>query len=183
MTDNNKIDNNIDKDTDENKDAGKDNYNFVQVSRTYLYQMRKLTRRSPLAQEILLYLVEHMGRTTNAVVCSYGTLQEVTAMSRTSVANAIKLLKEENWLEAIKIGNATAYAVNAKVFWQAGRNQKKYAIFQATVIASSSEQNSNFHEKARTDLKHIPFVQLNERQLVDHSERLDPPDQTDLDLD
>lgn len=159
----------------------KENFNFVQVSRSHLEQMRKLTRKSPLAQEILLYLVENMGRTTNAVVCSYVTLQEITGMSRSSVANAIKLLKDDNWLEAVKVGSATAYAVNARVFWQAARNQKQYAIFQATIIASASEQPSDFREKAETSLKHIPFVEIKDRLIVGADE-LPPPDQQDLEL-
>lgn len=165
------------------KNVGSENYNFVQLTRSYLSQMRQLTRKNPLAQEILLYLVENMGRTSNAVVCSYSTLQEVTGMGRTSVAGAIKLLKEENWLEAVKIGSATAYAVNARVFWQAGRNQKKYAIFQATVIASSSDQVSDFHKKSKHSLVHIPFVNKNDRISIDSNEKLPPPDQVDLDLD
>lgn len=159
-----------------------DNYNFVQVSRGYLAQMRKLARKSPIANEILLYLVEHMGRTTNAVVCSYSTLQEVTGLSRTSVANAIKLLKEDNWIDAVKVGNATAYCINERVFWQAGRNQRQYAIFSATVIASAKEQESNYHEKAKTKLTHIPFIESKEMVLTDESETLDPPDQMDLTL-
>lgn len=55
-----------------------DNYNFVQVSRAYLKEWRALTRKSPIASEILMYLIENMGRTTNAVVCSYTTLMEMT---------------------------------------------------------------------------------------------------------
>ena len=164
------------------RDEMVDNYNFVQVSRGYLAQMRKLARKSPVANEILLYLVENMGRTTNAVVCSYKTLQEETSLSRTSVANAIKLLKEENWIDAIKIGNATAYCVNERVFWQAGRNQRKYAIFSATVIASASEQESDYHKKAATKLTHIPFIEHKERVLIDENEKIDPPDQIDLNL-
>lgn len=162
------------------RDELKDNYNFVQVSRGYLAQMRKLARKSPVANEILLYLVEHMGRTTNAVVCSYKTLQEETGLSRTSVANAIKLLKSDNWIDAIKIGNATAYCVNERVFWQAGRNQRQYAIFSATVIAAASEQESDYHQKAKTKLTHIPFIEHQETILLDQSEQLDPPDQQDL---
>ncbi|EII3490872.1 TPA: replication/maintenance protein RepL, partial [Escherichia coli] len=99
-----------------------DNYNFVQVSRAYLKEWRALTRKSPIASEILMYLIENMGRTTNAVVCSYTTLMEITGVSRASVARAVKILKEDRWMQAVKIGNATAYCVNAKAFWQAGRN-------------------------------------------------------------
>lgn len=128
-----------------------------------------------------MYLVEHMGRTTNAIVCSYTTLTEVTGVSRASVARAIKILKDNNWIEAIKIGNATAYGINARAFWQAARNQKKYAIFQATVIASSSEQDSNFCEKAKQPLRYIPFIGKDERPIIG-SDELPPPDQQDLEL-
>lgn len=160
-----------------------DNYDFVQVSRGYLKEWRALTRKSALATEILMYLVEHMGKTTNAVVCSYSTLTEVTGMSRASVARAVKLLKEDRWIEAVKVGNATAYGVNARVFWQARRNQKHYAIFQATVIASGSEQESGYFEKEKQPLKHIPFVGQRPERIVTGSEKLPPPDQQDLDLD
>ena len=49
-----------------------------------------------------------MGRTTNAVVCSYTTLCEVTGVSRPTVGRAIKLLKEDNWIDTVKISNANA---------------------------------------------------------------------------
>ena len=75
--------------------GGNENFNFVQLSRSYLHQMRKLARKSPIAHEILYYLVEHMGRTTNAVVCSYTTLCEITGVSRPTVGRAIKLLKDD----------------------------------------------------------------------------------------
>jgi len=158
------------------------NYNFIQLGRGYLRHMRALARKSPLAHEMLYYLIEHMGRTTNAVVVSYATLGEVTGASRASVGRAIKILKDDNWVDTVKIGSATAYCVNARAFWQSGRNQKKYAIFSATVIASESEQESSYPEKAKEKLTYIPVVEDGERMLVGN-EKLDPPDQTDLDLD
>ncbi|EMN6979959.1 replication/maintenance protein RepL [Escherichia coli] len=157
------------------------NHNFVQVSRAYLKAWRGLIRKSGLAAEILFYLVERMGKTTNAVVCSYATLTEVTGYSRRSVATAIKILKEDNWIQVVKIGNASAYCVNEKVIWQAGRNQRKYAIFSATVVASESEQESDYHLKAKEKLTYIPFVERTERMVIG-GEELPPPDQKDLDL-
>lgn len=158
-----------------------DNFNFVQLSRGYLQQMRKLARKSPIAHEILYYLVEHMGRTTNAVVCSYTTLCEITGVSRPTVGRAIKLLKEDNWIDTVKIGNSSAYCVNEKVFWQSGRNQRKYAIFSATVIASASEQESDYAEKPKHKLTYIPIIESGEAAIVG-SDELPPPDQKDLDL-
>lgn len=163
------------------EDNNMDNANFVQLSRGYLRNWRGLVRKNPLATEILLFLVERMGRTTNAVVCSYQTLTEVTGYSRRSVASAIKLLKEDNWIEAVKVGNATAYCVNERVVWQAAKNQRKYAMFSAVVVASESEQESNFHKKAKEQLRHIPVVDTEERA-ISNSDSLPPPDQKDLDL-
>ena len=158
-----------------------DNSNFVQLSRSYLHQMRKLARKSPIAHEILYYLVEHMGRTTNAVVCSYTTLCEVTGVSRPTVGRAIKILKDDNWMDTVKIGNSNAYCINEKVFWQAKRNERKYAIFSATVIASASEQESDYAEKARQKLTYIPIIEPKDIPVTGCDE-LPPPDQCDLPL-
>lgn len=162
--------------------AGRDNFDFVQVSRQYMKQMRQLARKSPVAHELLYYFVEHMGKTTNAVIVSYATLMEITGVSRPTVGRAIKTLKDDNWVDTIKVGNATAYCVNARAFWQAARNQKHYAKFQATVIASESDQESNFREKAKMPINHIPIVGKAERIRAGGDE-LPPPDQQDLDLD
>ena len=73
---------------------GRENYNFLQVSKGYLPQWRALVKASPLVAEILFFFMEKMGRTTNAVVCSYQTLQEVTGYSRPTAARAISKLKD-----------------------------------------------------------------------------------------
>nr|CRY97695.1 hypothetical protein [uncultured prokaryote] len=161
---------------------GAANFNFVQLSRSYLREMRGLARKSPVAHEILYYLVEHMGRTTNAVVCSRNLLVEVTGCSIATVGRAIRVLKDDNWIDTVKIGNASAYCVNERAFWQAGRNQRQYAVFSATVIASSSEQDSDFKEKAKQKLTYIPVIEEDARLMVNPAEQLPPPDQHDLDL-
>ena len=157
------------------------NSNFVQLSRAYLAQMRNLARKNPVAHEILYYLVENMGRTTNAIVCSYKTLCEVTGVSRPTVGRAIKTLKDDNWVDVVKTGNASAYCVNERVFWQAGRNQRQYAVFSATVIAAASDQDSDFHNKAKHKLTYIPVIRDNDIP-VTGTDQLPPPDQQDLDL-
>ena len=158
-----------------------ENYNFVQVSRSYLREMRGLARKSPVAHEILYYFVEHMGRTTNAVVCSRNVLAEVTGCSIATVGRAIRVLKDDSWIDTVKIGTASAYCVNERVFWQAGRNQRQYAVFSATVIAAASEQDSNFREKAKQKLTYIPVIEDSDIP-VSGKEQLPPPDQQDLEL-
>ena len=159
-----------------------ENYNFIQLQKGYMKQWRELIKKQPLAVEIMFYFMEVMGRTSNAVVCSYKTLQEITGYSRPSVARAIKHLRENNWIDSVKIGSATAYAVNERVAWQARKNQRKYAVFSAVVVASESEQDSNFSELASKPIRHIPLIDEHERVVISNEE-LPPPDQDEMDLD
>ena len=155
------------------------NYNFVQLSRSYLSQMRHLARKSPISSEILFYLVEHMGRTTNAVVISQKALSEVIGVTRPTISKALKVLREENWIDVVKIGNVNAYCVNERAFWQAKRNQRRYAIFSATVIAAESEQPKDFHKKAKEKLTYIPVIEAEDIPVAG-SDELPPPDQLDM---
>ena len=166
---------------DETLESHAYNHNFVQLSRSYLRDMRALARKSPVAHELLYYLVETMGKTTNAVVVSYVTLCEVLQVSRPTAARAVKILKTGNWIDAVKIGSATAYCVNEKVFWQSGRNQRKYAKFSATVIASETEQEKDYISDSKHNLTYIPVVERHENA-IQGNEQLPPPDQGDLDL-
>jgi len=161
----------------------KDNANFVQISRGYLQNWRGLIRKSPLSAELLMFLIEKMGRTTNAVVISYKIMTELTKYNRTSVAKAIKVLKDDNWVAAIKVGNATAYCVNERVVWQASNNQRHYAMFSATVVASESEQESDFRKKAKEKINNIPFIDFVEQPIVNAKEEVEPPEQREMDMD
>lgn len=169
-------------DASERHGVARENYNFVQMNRSFLKDWRLLTKKSPLATELLMYLIEHMGRTSNAVVVSYAVLAEILDTSKATVGRALKVLRDDNWIDTVRIGGTTAIAVNARAFWQAARNQKHYAVFQATVIAGASEQPSDYREKAKQKLRHIPIIDQDERAFIDAAEQLPPPDQTDLDL-
>jgi DNA-binding transcriptional regulator GbsR (MarR family) len=108
-------------------------------------------------------------------------LAEVTGCSIATVGRAIRVLKDDNWIDTVKIGNASAYCVNERAFWQAGRNQRQYAVFSATVIAAASEQDSDFREKAKQKLTYIPVIEDSDIA-VTGNDQLPPPDQQDLDI-
>ena len=158
-----------------------DNHNFVQVSRQFLADWRRLLKRSPIAIDLMYLLMQYMGRTTNAVVISQKSLCELTGYSRQYISRGLRVLKEERWVEVVKVGTANAYCVNEKIAWQAARNQREYALFSAAVYASNSEQDEEYRELSKQELRHIPFVETKgERMIVDDQERLPPPDQLDM---
>lgn len=160
-------------------DTDRKNVNFIQLNKAYLQQWRKLVSTAPVAAEIMYWFLERMGN-DNALVCSYQVLMEVTGASRSTIGRAIGFLKEGNWVDAVKIGNATAYVVNERVAWQTHANKRQYAIFSATVVAAGSEQQDTQPE-IKTKLLRVPVVSSRETAIVDNT-ALPPPDQSELSI-
>lgn len=154
------------------------NVNFVQWDRRSMAAFRGLTAKNSLAAEMLIWMAEKMGR-DNALVCSYETLMAITGKSRPTVARALKVLKDDSWVQAIRIGSATAWVINSAVFWTSSAHGKQFSQFHATVIASRDEQEPT--ELAKKSLLRPPMWRADERP-VPGPEDLPPPDQKDLDL-
>lgn len=167
---------------DERSRDERTNLNFVQFDRSVMRQHRELIRKSPLAAEILDFLIESMNK-TNIVVCSYRVLEEVTGYKKRSLQYAIQLLKKNHWVQTIKIGQASAYVVNSAAFWSSYASGKEYSIFHATVIAAASEQEETLEQLKNIKLKRVPiWDRKHDIPTIDTSEELPPPDQGDLDL-
>lgn len=132
------------------------NVNFTQFGNAHLPAWRELIHTNPIAAEIMMFLIENMGKHHNAIIVSYNTMMELTGRSRATVSRAIKVLKQGNWIDTVQIGKSSAYAVNERVAWRSHANGRKYAYFSASVVAGSSEQTEPLQN---TKLKQIPFVE------------------------
>jgi len=159
------------------KPLSKNTADFVQVTRGYLSEMRKLQDKSPMALSVLLFLTERMTR-QNAIVISQPTLAEILGCNPSSVYRAINLLRSENWIQVIKIGQTNGYLVNSKVVWRS-HQEKRYGYFNAEVIASEKEQTQSVEELENQPLREIPNVKKGECPISDNAS-LTPPDQRDL---
>ena len=156
------------------------NVNFVQIDRRIMQAHRELMFSSPGAAIVLSVLTEHMDK-SNGIVISYSTLQELTNYSRAAVGRAIKKLKEDQWIQVIKVGTASVYVVNSRAFWTANAKGKHYSRFHATVVASASEQSVGIEKLKALQLRQVPVLQNSER-LTLNDDILPPPDQADMDL-
>ena len=123
----------------EQEEITKKNFNFFQLYKEHLKDLRALAQQDKNALTLLLIMVEKMNK-QNALAISQSNLMKITGKKRTSVHNAIKALKQHNFIEVVKIGTANAYKVNSNVFWQdANRRKDKFAVFDATVVVSMSK--------------------------------------------
>lgn len=146
------------RDAKDRMDLAKKNYDFVQLYKKELKELRALVKANPTAAQVLLIFVEKMNK-QNAIIMSFKTLEKITKKTRQTLSKSIKYLREKHFINIIKVGTANAYVINSNVFWSTDNKSKdKFALFTATVIASSSEQGENFEDWQNVKLKNIPII-------------------------
>lgn len=165
--------------------VAKKNFNFVQIEKKTMRDLRLLTASQPKAASLLFLLGEKMNK-QNAIVMSQTTMSELTGWSKPTILKAVKTLKDGMWLQVLKIGTGNAYIINNAVFWTDSRD-KKHASFRAQVVVSASEQVETLGDMTKLKLRHLPFAELLEAQENDagvllSNEALDPPDQSEMDM-
>jgi hypothetical protein len=167
------------KKNEEKEAKNKKNSNFVQIEKRALKELRGLIDRNPTAAKVLTIIAEKMNR-QNALVCSYDTLSKITNLSRATLSRTIKVLKNEHWIQVVKVGTANAYVVNSRVFWQS-YGDKKMTAFNAAIMASSDEQEEPLENWDNVQLKHFPFLNHEDEAIITNEE-LPPPDQEEIDF-
>jgi UTP:GlnB (protein PII) uridylyltransferase len=131
---------------------------WVQTERKAHEGWAKLIRTSPKAAELLHVLVANMDKKA-AVVVSQKVLAQMIGASVPTVKRAVTVLQDGNWVDVVRIGSerggVNAYIVNRRVAWADNRDNQKYAIFDARIITSSSEQDRDVFA-AQEPLNQLP---------------------------
>ena len=139
----------------------KKNYgNWVQTEREAHESWAKLIRKSPKAAELMHLITARIGE-NNAVVMSVPTITKIMGTSRPTVLRAIKLLRDDRWIETVQVGGSgttNAYVVNDRVAWTGKRENLRFSLFSANVIVSSDEQPDNFKIDNKEPLRKLPQV-------------------------
>jgi DNA-binding transcriptional MocR family regulator len=136
----------------------------------------KLIGESPAAGQLLMAMTSRMGH-HNALVASYAALQELTGLSRSTVARSMQLLKERRFVSLVQLGqtkSTRAIVINDHVAWYGPRDGLRHSLFSAAVLATSSEQESMDEFENSEPLTEIPAVYKGEHQLPT-GEGLPPP--------
>lgn len=151
---------------------------FVQTERATHEAWGRMTLVAPKASALLHLLANRVGD-HNAVVASYPVLAEMSGMSVSTVRRAVATLVEGNWIEVRRLGASStvnAYVLNDRVVWTRARNDLRYSLFSATVIASEAEQDDRDSLGNQVALRRFPSVRPGEQQLPT-GEGLPPPSQ------
>jgi hypothetical protein len=127
--------------------------------------LRGLMRRNRWSAELVLALIQRMiPGAGGVVVCSRVAMSEMLGCSIPTTDRALKVLITEGWVQRMKIGGASALAVNSRIAWVGDRGDLPMAVFSATVIATRSEQDAI--ALAPPPLKRVPVLHPGEEPLM-----------------
>lgn len=134
------------------------NSEFVQLSKIYMDETVSLANHAPAAFTVLMTLVKQMNK-ANSVMISNESLERICGVSNSTIKRAIKILREQQWIDVLKVGTSNVYRVNSNVFWQ-DRADGKWASFQAQVVLNFDEQDETTKKKpVKSWTRHIPLVE------------------------
>lgn len=133
----------------EKQEKEKKNSNFVMIYREHMPEIRWLMKKSRYASNIFNFILEHMDY-NNALMCSYQVFMDYFEISKDTVRLAIKILKENGFIDILKSGTNNVYIVNQEIAWTSWDNQKKYCKFQGNILISATE-NKDYEYRRQFD--------------------------------
>lgn len=116
---------------------------FAMIEKTALHNLDELIVEDMQAARLIVSLIRLMeAGSGGVVVISRTSMAEMLGVSLPTVQRALKTLVNGRWVHRLKIGGAYALAVNEAVAWVGKRGELSHAVFNATVVASRSEQDA-----------------------------------------
>ncbi len=119
------------------------NANFVQLYDDKIPLLISMMKENMTATELFLFLIGNMDK-QNAIIISQTAMAEATGYSRQTINKSIKYLVDKKVLAIFKSGFSNIYAINSQIVWRSNAKGKKYALFDARVYISKSEQDPIF---------------------------------------
>lgn len=134
-----------------------DNPDVVRMNKIYLEEVVALSNKSTPALKVLMILVGKMSE-VNSVVISSETLEKIARLSNSSVKRALKILREDEWLDVGKVGTMNIYRINSDIFWHETPDGV-FAQFQANVVLNLDEQDEITRKRTPGVMtRNIPMV-------------------------
>lgn len=133
--------------------------NFLQTNKEMYKQEDWLMRTSPAAYRLLRFITQNMDN-YNALICSYAVFSETLGYSRQTISNAVRLLKEKNFIRTAKTGTSNVYFINKELYWHSYGTNYARAEFGAKIIISADEQEKDEVAKIKEKAKRFKALTL-----------------------
>jgi hypothetical protein len=103
-------------------------------------------------------MIKLMGH-QNAVVVSQETLATLCKCSVRTISRAVDDLEKGKWIQVVTVGKkgtVKCYIVNSAVAWGEKRDNMRFSVFHANVIADANDQN--YDVMTFEPLRQLPLV-------------------------
>jgi Fe2+ or Zn2+ uptake regulation protein len=140
------------------REEEKKNYNFIQLYRDHMPEMRWLMSNHQLASSLLIFIIEHMDN-RNALACSYSVFEDYFNKHKTTIYRNLKILEENGFISILKMGTSNVYLVNEDFAWTDSNEKKKFAKYDGKILVSRKE-NKDYEYRKQFDR----FKALRERE-------------------
>lgn len=125
------------------------NYNFVQVYKDHMPELRWLMNNHAFASSLLFFILEHMDN-RNALACSYVIFEDYFDKHKTTIYRNLKILEENGFIDILKMGTSNVYVVNDNLAWTDKNTNKKYAKYDGKILVSKKE-NKDYQYRNQFD--------------------------------
>jgi hypothetical protein len=129
---------------------------FAMINEDNMDAIRSMIHKNPVAADIFMFLTKNMDN-YNAVTCSPKHLEEITKKSKATVWRAVKFLKEEGYVNVLKMGSSPVFVMNDNVVWRSWNSNKEYCRFEGPMYLSKSE-NIEVEKKIQSMQKELRKV-------------------------
>jgi len=106
-----------------------------------------------MAAAILRFLTGHMNPKRNGVLISTAALAEIFGVSRRTIERAVKILRDNRFINIVRTGRSNAYFINASIIRCDKINEKTYFDLNARVLFSCTEM-----AQMATDMKKMEMI-------------------------
>lgn len=146
-----------DREKEKEQEKERKNPPFVQLTKRKMPDLRKHLRANPLAVEIFLFIAQHMGP-ENVLICSLSVLIEETGKSKATVGRAVKYLKDQGLVYAVKFGSCSGYALDGEYVWTTFHHPGRYAVFENAKALASRSENKTITKKLSAAFHNHPSL-------------------------
>lgn len=138
---------------------------WVQSDKLAHDAMWKVGMQNTIALPLLHYMVAHIKRGTNGMIVSAETLSRDLDVTTRTIQKAVAVLKQWNFVQVLKSGNANVYIINSQVCWQGNRGMR-HATFNASIRVHEREQEKDVDQliEENANLRSVPEMQFGENQ-------------------
>lgn len=133
----------------EEREKAEKNYNFIQLYRDHMPEIRWLMSNHAFASNLLFFILEHMDN-RNALACSYAVFEDYFGKSKMTIYRGIKTLEENGFIDILKMGTSNVYLVNQDLAWTDKNTSKKFAKYDGKILVSKKE-NKDYEYRNQFD--------------------------------